>query len=89
MADGIVVRKHLDLHGGNPARSLAVAAPAGPVRAALEALADEDLRQSLTRLTTVPAGPSQSPLTHATTQPAATQPSPVPSVPSPITIPTS
>src|SRR5262245_48646698 len=50
-----LLRKHLELHGGDPARSLA-AVPAGPARADLGRIADPDVLASLARLPAAPPG---------------------------------
>jgi serine/threonine protein kinase len=45
-----LVRKHLDLHGGDPERSLAALSTPGPVRRDLERITDPDLHDSLARV---------------------------------------
>ncbi|HEX8203104.1 MAG TPA: serine/threonine-protein kinase, partial [Isosphaeraceae bacterium] len=51
-----LVRKHLDLHGGDPARSLATLSTAAPVRQELRRIADPDVQQSLAGLTVAGSG---------------------------------
>jgi len=45
-----LARKHLDLHGGDPGRSLAALSAPGPVRRDLDQLADPELHASLARV---------------------------------------
>src|SRR4051795_13727562 len=60
-----LLRKHLQRHGDNPGRSLAILSSLGSARGALESVADPDLQASLRLVATVPRAEGDSEATRA------------------------